>query len=159
MPIGVRMPSCPSMLKPRCTTWITSLLEGIATERAASRARITSYSSTISPLMPTTPRLLMEETCAPAILTKAEAISIPELCSARSTERTIARDAASRSTITPFVMPFEGSMPTPKICSEPASCTRPTSVQTFVVPTSIPTTISSILMAPSDNRAHVGAQD
>src|SRR5215211_5073159 len=61
-----------------------------------------------------------------------------------STERVIACEAAARSTIIPFLIPSEGSMPTPRMRMEWLSSTRPTSVQTLVVPTSMPTTISSI---------------
>src|SRR5215216_6177266 len=98
----------------------------------------------ILPLTAAAPRLLTEETCAPAMLTSAEVISIPEVDSAFSTERVMACDAAARSTIMPFLIPSEGSMPTPRMRMERLSSTRPTSVHTLVVPTSMPTTISSI---------------
>src|SRR5690349_18480761 len=80
------------------------------------------------------------------MLTSAEVISSPDVDSAFSTERVIACDAAARSTMTPFLIPSEGSMPTPRMRTDLSSSTRPTNVQTFVVPTSMPTTISSILL-------------
>src|SRR5574339_451526 len=96
------------------------------------------------PLTATAPRLLTEETCAPAMLTSAEVISSPEVDSAFSTERVTACEAAARSTIMPLRMPSEGSMPTPRMRMDLSSSTRPTRVHTLVVPTSMPTTISSM---------------
>ncbi len=55
--------------------------------RGVQRARQTSSSSMTPPLMPTTPRELMAETCEPARLTRAELISSPEVRSAFSMER------------------------------------------------------------------------
>src|SRR5512140_387095 len=115
----------------------------MATARAASRARAMSSSSMISPETPATPRLLMEDTWAPARLTMAPVISTPEVASAFWTDFVIACAAAERSTITPFLIPSEGSTPDPRMRMA-LSSTRPTRVQTLVVPTSIPTTISSI---------------
>src|SRR5512144_2512540 len=123
--------------------WMISRLWGMATARAASRARAMSSSSMISPETPATPRLLMEETCAPARLTIAPVISTPEVASAFWTDLVMTWAAAFRSTITPFLIPSEGSTPDPRIRMA-LSSTRPTRVQTLVVPTSIPTTISSI---------------
>ncbi len=73
---------------------------------------------------PTAPRLLTDETCAPARLTSAEVISSPEVCSAFSTERVIACVAAARSTMTPLRIPSEGSMPTPRMRMDLLSSTR-----------------------------------
>jgi len=62
-------------------------------------------------------------------------------------------DAAARSTMVPFLMPWDGSIPTPRIRSRFSASTRATSVQIFVVPMSIPTTIdSSMAIAPSGDK-------
>ncbi len=60
----------------------------------------------------------------------------------------LAAEAAERSTMMPLRIPSEGSMPTPRMRMDAAlaSSTRPTRVHTLVVPTSMPTTISSILL-------------
>src|SRR5512147_1134441 len=104
----------------------------------------TSYCSITLPFTAAAPRLFTDETCAPAMLTNAEVISSPEVDSAFFTERVIACEAAARSTMMPFLMPSDGSMPTPRIRMDLSSSTRPTRVQILVVPTSMPTTISSI---------------
>src|SRR5512146_2981916 len=112
------------------------------------------------PFTATAPRLLTEETCAPAMLTRADVISSPEVDSAFSTERVIDWEAAARSTIIPLRMPSEGSMPTPRIRMDLSSSTRPTRVHTLVVPTSMPTTISSMSFThPVVWRARVGHID
>src|SRR5512139_4282878 len=80
------------------------------------------------------------------MLTSADVTSSPEVDSAFSTEWVIAWEAAARSTITPLRIPSEGSMPTPRMRMDLLSSTRPTRVQTLVVPTSMPTTISSMLL-------------
>src|SRR6185436_5895079 len=118
---------------------------GIATARAWSKECSTSNCSMMLPFTAAAPRLFTDETCAPAMLTNAEVISRPEVDSAFSTERVIACEAAARSTIMPLRMPSEGSMPTPRMRMDLLSSTRPTSVHTLVVPTSMPTTISSII--------------
>src|SRR5574340_205268 len=146
MPIGVRVPSWPSTLNPRWMTCTTSRSWGMAIARAWSSARETSVASITPPGTATTPRLLIEETCPPARLTSAELISIPEVCSACSTERVMACDARPRSTMTPRRMPSDGSIPTPMMRMVFSPSTRPTRVQTLVVPTSMPTTISSMLL-------------
>src|SRR5512142_2575157 len=107
------------------------------------------------PEMPTTPLLLTEETCEPARLTSAAVTSSPEERSAFSIERAIDWEAACRSTMVPLRMPCEGSMPTPRMrragpwprSAWPPPSTRATSVQTLVVPISMPTTICSSAMA------------
>src|SRR5215211_6027322 len=78
------------------------------------------------------------------MLTNPDVISSPEVDSAFLTERVIAWEAAARSTMMPLRIPSEGSIPTPRMRMDLSSSTRPTSVHTLVVPTSIPTTISSI---------------
>src|SRR6266540_7026590 len=114
----------------------------------------------ILPLTAAAPRLLTDETCAPAMLTKAEVISRPEVDSAFSTECVIACEAAARSTMMPLRIPAEGSMPTPRIRTDWLSSTRPTSVQTLVVPTSMPTTISSMSFThPVIGRGRIGHID
>src|SRR5574341_1333640 len=95
------------------------------------------------------PRLFTEETCPPARLTSAEVISRPEVCSARSTERVMACVAVARSTTTPLRIPSDGSMPTPMMRMVFSLSIRPTSVHTLVVPTSMPTMISSMSLAHS----------
>src|SRR5215217_1158078 len=99
----------------------------------------------IFPLTAAAPLLFTDETCAPAILTSAEVISSPDVDSAFSTERVMACEAPAKSTITPLRMPADGSTPTPRMRMDWLSSTRPTSVHTLVVPTSMPTTISSML--------------
>src|SRR5688572_21035823 len=101
----------------------------------------------IFPFTAVAPRLFTDETCEPAMLTRAEVISSPEVDSAFLTDCMIACEAADRSTMTPLRIPSAGSMPTPRIRMELLSSTRPTSVHTLVVPTSMPTAISSILLA------------
>ena len=54
------------------------------------------------PFTAAAPRLFTDETCAPAILTKADVISSPEVDSAFFTERVIAWEAAARFTMMPF---------------------------------------------------------
>src|SRR5215216_5568084 len=149
------MPSCPSTVKPRWMTWMISRSCGMATARDCSRACATSYCSITFPLTATAPRLFTLATCAPAMLTSADVISRPEVDSAFSTERVIAWEAAARSTMIPFLIPSEGSMPTPRMRMDLSSSTRPTSVHTLVVPTSMPTTLSSILLNPVIGRSGV----
>src|SRR5215208_682932 len=105
-----------------------------------------SYCSIMFAFTATAPRLFTEATCAPAILTSADVISSPDVDSAFSTDFVIACEAAARSTMIPLRIPSEGSMPTPRMRMDLSSCTLPTRVQTLVVPTSMPTTISSILL-------------
>src|SRR5687767_6932993 len=118
----------------------------MATARACSKACSISNCSMIFPFTAVAPRLFTDETCEPAMLTRAEVISSPEVDSAFLTDCMIACEATDKSTITPLRIPSEGSMPTPRIRMELLSSTRPTSVHTLVVPTSMPTTISSILL-------------
>ena len=63
--------------------------------------------------------------------------------SAFSIERAMDWEAAARSTMVPLRMPWEGSMPTPRMRRLCSPSTRATRVQTLVVPISIPTTIGS----------------
>ncbi len=119
---------------------------GIATARACSRAWSISNCSMMFPFTAVAPLLFTDATCEPAMLTRADVISNPEVDSAFLTDCMIACEAADRSTMTPLRIPSEGSMPTPRIRMELLSSTLPTSVHTLVVPTSMPTTISSMLL-------------
>ena len=90
------MPSCPSTLKPRWMMCTISRSWGMAIARAWSSARATSDASITPPGTATTPRLLIEETCPPARLTSADVISMPEVCSAFSTEWVMACEACGQ---------------------------------------------------------------
>jgi N-methylhydantoinase B len=102
------------------------------------------------------PRLFTDATCAPAILTNADVISRPEVDSAFFTERVIACEAAVRSTMIPLRIPSDGSMPTPRMRRDKSSSTRPTRVHILVVPTSMPTMISSMITDSSCNTVRSG---
>ena len=66
----------------------------------------------------------------------------PLMSFASSTEHSIERTVFSILTTEPFLRPWLGWLPIPIISVSLSGCLRPTMVQTFVVPTSSPTTIS-----------------
>src|SRR5450756_1643971 len=70
-------------------------------------------------------------------------ILYPEKVSALRSEAAMAAAASSISITIPFLMPWEGEMPTPTTCTRLALFTSPISALTFEVPTSRPTTICS----------------
>jgi len=88
----------------------------------------------------------MEETCEPANETQAERISYPEDRCAFSTDRAMAAVAPSKSTITPRLIPCEGSIPTPIMRKSLPSSIFATRVQILVVPISIPTIVRSSII-------------
>jgi len=110
---------------------------------AASSTRSTS--STVMPCsrreMPTTPRLLREETCVPLSPTYARSILYPDVRSAFSTEAAMDAVASATSTTTPLRTPREGATPTPITQTFPSPSTSPTKVHTLLVPTSMPTIV------------------
>src|SRR5262245_54044988 len=146
IPSGSLTPSWPSTLKPRRSTWRTSWFDGIETARATSIARFTSsrVTSLRGPLTATWPGELRLSTCCPPTATNARSIFQPERRSARSTDSAVERTVWSMLTTTPFLRPDDGTVPWPMIVSRPSRLTSPMSVQTFDVPTSIPTRTASL---------------
>ncbi len=146
MPSGSLTPSWPSTLKPRRSTWRTTWLDGIETARATSTARLTSsrLTSLRGPLTATWPGEFRLSTCWPPTDTKARSIFQPDSRSARSTDSAIERTVWSMLTTTPFFKPDEGTVPWPMIVIRPSRLTSPIRVQTFDVPTSIPTRTASL---------------
>src|SRR5919198_602905 len=88
--------------------------------------------------------------------TKALTILKPDCCSAFWTAPTIDSTTSSGLTTTPFLMPRDGTMPTPMISRCSSGETSAISAQTLVVPTSTPTTILSLLIGQSSSSV-VGA--
>ena len=82
--------------------------------------------------------MVMEPAGPPPIPTTALSILWPEMRSARSTEATMASVASVTLTIMPRRMPRDGTTPTPTMRRLSPSSSSPTSVQVFVVPTSMP---------------------
>lgn len=112
--------------------------------RAPSITRATSSAETTLSecLTATMAWLFVDSMWAPAIPTKALIALNPDCCSARLSEVPIASAVAWTSTMTPLRTPCDGHMPAPRI-SGWMPLTSAISVQTFVVPMSIPTMIWS----------------
>ena len=141
-PTGAPMPSCSSTTKSCGSTWRISRPAGSDTARAASIARRTSsrVTSRFLPATATTPRLLKPLMCGPLMPRCTESISTPAISSASSIDFLIDSTAASRLTTTPRFSPFDSAEPMPMMSSPPSSTISPTTVHTFDVPMSSPTT-------------------
>src|SRR4051812_965847 len=79
----------------------------------------------------------------------------PDCCSARRSDDSMAETAPCTSTTTPFRIPCDGQIPTPRISGVPLAMSA-ISVQTLVVPTSIPTMIWSAAMSLPPRLSVVG---
>src|SRR5215472_2024173 len=139
MPIGSRMPSCPSTRNSCGSTCRIFWSAGIATALAASITCSTSPWLTSLSRTPTTPCELRLRTWLPAMPANTEWISQPAMSSASSTARWIDCTVDSMLTTTPFLRPREGCEPRPSSSIEPSSPTSPTSDTTLEVPMSSPT--------------------
>jgi hypothetical protein len=78
----------------------------------------------------------------PAIPAKAPEISTPAICSASATAARMASTVESMLTTIPRLSPREGAVPTPMTFRAPRGAGSVMMAQTFVVPTSRPTTRS-----------------
>lgn len=78
--------------------------------------------------------------CGPLMPRCTEPISTPAISSASSIDFLIDSTAASRLTTTPRFRPFDSADPIPMMSSPPSSAISPTTVHTFDVPMSNPTT-------------------
>src|SRR3990172_12217808 len=127
-----------------------SRLLGMLIVRAESIALDTSSSPMIRSLRltATTPRLLRELMCPPAMPTWAETILYPLLLSAFSTDSAIDSTVSSMLTTIPLRSPREGLIPTPTIWTSPSRSYSPTSVHTLVVPTSMAAVTLSFAISP-----------
>src|SRR6185503_8863658 len=139
MPIGSRIPSCPSMMNSWGRTWRIFWSAGIGTACAASMTRATSPPATSLSLIATIPWELRLLTWLPAMPVKTERISTPAISSASSTARWMDWTVESMLTTTPFLRPREGCEPRPITSRLPSLCISPTSDTTFDVPMSSPT--------------------
>src|SRR5689334_14678337 len=139
MPIGSRMPSCPSTMNSCGSTWRIFWSAGIATALAASITCSTSPWLTSLSRTPTTPCELRLRTWLPAMPANTEWISQPAMSSASSTARWIDCTVDSMLTTTPFLRPRERCEPSPSSSIDPSSPTSPTSATTLEVPMSSPT--------------------
>src|SRR5579862_106286 len=139
MPIGSRMPSCPSTMNSCGSTCRIFWSAGMATALAASITWSTSPCVTSLSRTPTTPWEFRLRTWLPAMPANTEWISHPAMSSASSTARWIDCTVDSMLTTTPFLRPREGCEPTPSSSMEPSSPTSPTSDTTLEVPMSRPT--------------------
>ena len=83
------------------------------------------------------PRLFTHATCGPVTPTCAERMRVPLERSACSTDVRIDSEASRRFSTMPRFSPFAAAMPTPRMRSGWSGSTSPTTVQTFVVPTSM----------------------
>src|SRR5687768_126856 len=139
MPIGSRMPSCPSMMNSCGRTCRIFWSAGIGTAWAASMTRATSPLATSLSLIATMPCELRLRTWLPAIPVYTERISTPAMSSASSMARWMDWTVESMLTTTPFLRPREGWEPRPMTSRLPSACISPTSATTFDVPMSSPT--------------------
>src|SRR5690349_20443223 len=138
MPMGSRMPSCPSMMNSCGSTCRIFWSAGIATALAASTTASTSAWLTSRSRIATTPCEFRLRTWLPAMPANTERISHPAMSSASSTARWIDCTVDSMLTTTPFSRPREGCVPIPITSIELSGATSPTSADTFEVPTSRP---------------------
>src|SRR5579862_712005 len=139
MPIGSRMPSCPSTMNSCGSTCRIFWSAGMATALAASITCSTSPCVTSLSRTPTTPWEFRLRTWLPAMPANTEWISHPAMSSASSTARWIDCTVDSMLTTTPFLRPREGCEPTPSSSIEPSARASATSDATFEVPMSSPT--------------------
>src|SRR5262252_3130950 len=139
MPMGSRMPSCPSMMNSCGSTCRIFWSAGMATALAASTTCSTSAWLTSRSRIATTPCEFRLRTCEPAMPANTERISQPAMSSASSMARWIDCTVDSMLTTTPFLRPREGCEPRPSSSIEPSSPTSPTSATTLEVPMSSPT--------------------
>ena len=89
---------------------------------------------------------------APEMPTNALTILKPDCCSALLTALTIDSMTSSGLTTTAFFRPRDGTMPVPITSRWSSSETSAISAQTLVVPTSMPTTIRSLLIGNTAGR-------
>ncbi len=126
MPIGSRMPSCPSMMYSCGSTCRMRWSAGIATALAASITCCTSTSVTSRSRIATTPCEFRLRTWLPAMPANTEWISQPAMSSASSTARWIDCTVDSMFTTTPFFRPREGWEPSPTTSIAPSAPISPT---------------------------------
>src|SRR5581483_2121605 len=127
----------------------------MGTVRALSIARWMSPISIVRspPATATIPLLLTALMWAPPMLTWAEPILRPLLRSAFATQARIASVASSRSTMVPFLMPCDGTVPTLVTWTFGWPARSPTRVQTLELPTSMMATIRSFVIDPPSHPA------
>src|ERR1700722_10328927 len=139
IPIGSRMPSCPSTMNSCGNTCRIFWSAGMATALAASITCSTSLWVTSLSRIATTPCELRLRTWLPAIPAYTEWISQPAISSASSTARCMDCTVDSMLTTTPFFRPREGCEPRPNTSIEPSRPISPTRATTLEVPMSRPT--------------------
>ena len=125
--------------------WITSLSSGMATALAASMTLATSFVVTSRFFIAITPWELIPLICPPDIPAKTLSDRRPAISSASSIAFFMLETVRSMLTTTPRRKPRDGDVPTPMMSTTPSAFNSPMMAQIFVVPTSRPQTILSLL--------------